>query len=75
MHMVTYGILINSKFSHLRIKHNVHHMSTCTESACIYALFKITDSFFTYQSFSINEFLALALFEGFHFLKFGNFVC
>ena len=29
------------------MKHNVCHMSTCTESACIYALFKITDSFFT----------------------------
>ena len=31
-----YSILIKSKFSHLCMKHNVHHMSTCTESACIY---------------------------------------
>ena len=43
--MVAYGIFINSKFSHLCMKHNVHHMSTCTEYACIYALFKITDNF------------------------------
>ena len=46
--MVTYGILINSKFSYLCMKHNVHHMFTCTESACIYVLFEITDNFFTH---------------------------
>ena len=46
--MVTYGILMNSKFSYLHMKHHVCHMSTCTESACIYALFDITDKFFTH---------------------------
>ena len=46
--MVTYGIPTNSKFSRLRMKHNVRHMSTCTESACIYALFEITNNFWTH---------------------------
>ena len=36
---------VNSKFFHLRMKHNVRNMSTCPESACIYALFEITDNF------------------------------
>ena len=44
--MVAYGIFVNSKFSHLRMKHNVGHISTCTESECIYALLEITDNFF-----------------------------
>ena len=46
--MVTYGILTNSKFSHLCMKHNVCLISTCNRSACIYAFFKITDNFLTY---------------------------
>jgi len=39
---------MNSKFPHLCMKRNVRHMSTCSESACIYALFEITDNFFTH---------------------------
>ena len=41
-------MLMNSKLSHLRMKHNVRQMTTCTGSACIYALFKITEIFFTH---------------------------
>ena len=39
---------MNSEFCHLCMKDNVRHMSTCTESACIYALFEITNNFFTH---------------------------
>ena len=46
---------MNSKFSHLRMKHNAHHMSTCTESACTYALFDITDNFFTHLWLDVSN--------------------
>ena len=38
---------MNSKFSRLRMKHNARHMFNCTKSTCTYALFEITDYFFT----------------------------
>ena len=44
--MVTYGILMNNKFSHLRMKDNLRHMPTCTECENIYALLEITGNFF-----------------------------
>ena len=46
---------MNCKFFHLRIKHNVRQMSTYTESACIYALFEITDKFFTHLSPDVSN--------------------
>ena len=46
--IVKYGILVNSKFSDLRMKNNVRHMSTYSGSAYIYAQFKITDNFFAH---------------------------
>ena len=46
--MVKYGIRMSSRFSHLPMKYNVCHTSTCIESANIYALFEITDNFFAH---------------------------
>ena len=48
---------MNSKFSHLHMKHNVHHMSISMESACTYALFKITDNFFTHLWSNLSNYM------------------
>ena len=78
--MATYDILVNCKFSYLRMKHNVRHKSTCTGSACIYALFEITDKFFTHLwpdvsnqtlDFSL-ELKNRAWFVGVHLIFFEN---
>ena len=45
---------MNSKFSHLRMKHDVRHMSTCTESAHIYVLFEIIYNFFTHLCLQLH---------------------
>ena len=46
---------MNNKFSHLRMKHKVGHVSTCTEPTCIYAPLKITDNFLTHLWLGVSN--------------------